>query len=147
MNIKKIISALLIVTLSCMCFVGCTSSDDKEAPKTQQSLKSTQIESDVGEKSNVLVVYYSASGNTKAVAEDIAKATNGDLFELVPKEIYTSDDLNWRDSNSRVSREHDDASLRDVELEYNTVENWDDYDTILIGYPIWWGIAALMSST
>ena len=89
-----------------------------------------------------LVVYYSASGNTRRVAEDIAAAANGDLFEVVPTEGYTSDDLDWRDSGSRVNREHDDESLRDVPLTTTTVENWDSYDTVFIGYPIWWGIAA-----
>lgn len=89
-----------------------------------------------------LVVYYSASGNTRRVAEDIAAAANGDLFEVVPTEGYTSDDLDWRDSSSRVNREHDDESLRDVPLTTTTVENWDSYDTVFIGYPIWWGIAA-----
>ncbi len=142
MNIKRIISVLLIGILICVSFSGCSSSKNNGAPKTEQSIKSTQIESTGGKNSKILVVYYSASGNTKAVAEDIAKATGGDLFELVPKEIYTSDDLNWRDKDSRVTKEHDDESLRDVELEYNTVDNWADYDTVFIGYPIWWGIAA-----
>ena len=90
----------------------------------------------------VLVVYYSASGNTKRVAEDIAETADGDLFEITPAEPYTSDDLNWTNSDSRVSREHDDESLRDVPLTTTEVENWDDYDTVFIGYPIWWGIAA-----
>lgn len=90
----------------------------------------------------VLVVYYSASGNTKRVAEDIAETAGGDLFEITPTEPYTSDDLNWTNSDSRVSREHDDESLRDVPLTTTEVENWDDYDTVFIGYPIWWGIAA-----
>ena len=90
----------------------------------------------------VLVVYYSASGNTKRVAEDIAEAAGGDLFEITPTEPYTSDNLNWTNSDSRVSREHDDESLRDVPLTTTEVENWDDYDTVFIGYPIWWGIAA-----
>ena len=58
------------------------------------------------------------------------------------QEPYTSDDLNWTNSDSRVSREHDDESLRDVPLTTTEVENWDDYDTVFIGYPIWWGIAA-----
>ena len=92
--------------------------------------------------SKVLVVYYSASGNTKRVAEDIAETAGGDLFEITPTEPYTSDDLNWTNSDSRVSREHDDESLRDVPLTTTEVENWDDYDTVFIGYPIWWGIAA-----
>ena len=92
--------------------------------------------------SNVLVVYYSASGNTEAVAGYIAEATGGDLFAITPAEPYTSDDLNWTDENSRVSQEYADESLRDVELTTTEVENWESYDTVFIGYPIWWGIAA-----
>ena len=92
--------------------------------------------------SNVLVVYYSASGNTETAANYIAQAAGGDIFEITPAEPYTSDDLNWTDENSRVSREHEDESLRDVELTTTEVENWDSYDTVFIGYPIWWGIAA-----
>lgn len=90
----------------------------------------------------VLVVYYSASGNTERVARSIADAANADTFEIVPQKVYTSDDLNWSDKNSRVSREHDDESLRDVPLKSTSVNNWADYDTVFIGYPIWWGIAA-----
>ena len=89
-----------------------------------------------------LVVYYSATNNTEAVAGYIADATGADLFELVPVEPYTSDDLDWTDRDSRVSREHDDESLRIVELENAVPDNWDEYDTVFIGYPIWWGIAA-----
>ena len=91
---------------------------------------------------NVLVVYYSATGNTETVANYIAEATGGDIFEITPAEPYTSDDLNWSDENSRVTREHEDESLRDVELTTDTVDNWEQYDTVFIGYPIWWGIAA-----
>ena len=89
-----------------------------------------------------LVVYFSASGSTRRVAEAIAEAANADIFELVPTVPYTSADLNWTTAGSRVNREHDDESLRDIELESTTVDNWDDYDTVFIGYPIWWGIAA-----
>lgn len=91
---------------------------------------------------NVLVVYYSATGNTETVANYIAEATGGDIFEIIPAEPYTSDDLNWTDENSRVSREYADESLRDVELTTTQVENWDSYDTVFLGYPIWWGVAA-----
>lgn len=94
------------------------------------------------ETGKTLVIYYSASGNTKRVAEDIAEAAGADLFEIVPAEVYTSDDLNWTNSDSRVSREHDDESLRDVPLTTTEVPDWDSYDTVFIGYPIWWGIAA-----
>mgnify|MGYP005795649065 FL=1 len=65
-----------------------------------------------------------------------------DIFEIVPTDEYSSDDLDWTDSNSRVSREYEDESLRNIELVSTSVDNWDSYDTVLIGYPIWWGIAA-----
>lgn len=89
-----------------------------------------------------LVVYYSASGSTEKVAKVIAQNLKADLFEIEPVDTYTSDDLNWTNSNSRVTREHNDESLRDIKLKNTKVSNWDNYDTVLIGYPIWWGIAA-----
>ena len=102
-----------------------------------------QTEEQSGDASgNVLVVYFSATGNTEEVANVIAETTGGELFEIEPAEPYSDADLNWSDDNSRVSREHADESLRDVELAADTVENWDSYDTVFIGYPIWWGIAA-----
>ena len=82
------------------------------------------------------------SGNTESVANDIAAALDADVFELEPVDPYTEEDLNWTDDNSRVTLEHEDESLRDVELVAETVDNWDRYDTVFIGYPIWWGIAA-----
>ena len=94
------------------------------------------------ETGKTLVVYYSASGNTERVAKDIAEAAGADLFEIVPTEVYTSDDLDWTNPDSRVSREHDDESLREVPLTTTEVPDWDSYDTVFIGYPIWWGIAA-----
>ena len=97
---------------------------------------------DTASQGNVLVVYYSATGNTEAVANTIAEATGGDLFELEPAEPYTDADLDWTDEESRVSQEYADESLRNVELVASTVDNWDSYDTVFIGYPIWWGIAA-----
>ena len=89
-----------------------------------------------------MVSYYSATGSTKAVAETIANATGGDLFEIEPKEPYSDGDLDWTNSRSRVSVEHDDESKRDVPLKTTTPENFDNYDTVFIGYLIWWGIAA-----
>lgn len=94
------------------------------------------------ETGKTLVVYYSASGNTERVAKDIAEAAGADLFEIVPTEVYANDDLDWTNPDSRVSREHDDESLRDVPLTTTEVPDWDSYDTVFIGYPIWWGIAA-----
>lgn len=102
----------------------------------------TAAQNSTDEAGKTLVVYYSATGNTENVANYIAAATNGDLFKLEPAEPYSDADLNWRDDNSRVVREHDNHDERDVALVKSTVENWDEYDTVFIGYPIWWGIAA-----
>lgn len=90
----------------------------------------------------VLVVYFSATGSTGRVAEYIADALNADTFEITPVDPYTSEDLNYGNASSRVSREHNDPGLQDIELTKTTPDNWDDYDTVFIGYPIWWGIAA-----
>lgn len=94
------------------------------------------------ESGKTLVVYYSATGTTEKVANYIAAATGADLFKLEPVNPYSSDDLNWTDDNSRVVHEHDNPDARVVELVASTVDNWDSYDTVFIGYPIWWHIAA-----
>ena len=111
-----------------------------ETPDTDSTPANTTSEQP--ETGKTLVVYYSATGSTRRVAEDIAAATDADLFEITPAEVYTDDDLNWRQDGSRVNREHDDESLRDVPLTTTEVPDWDSYDTVFIGYPIWWGIAA-----
>lgn len=110
-----------------------TSNDDSE----NQSEDQTDIEG-----GKTLVVYFSASGNTKEVANYIIAATNADEFELKPVNEYTNADLNYNDSGSRVVREHDNPNEQDIELAASSVENWNEYDTVFIGYPIWWHIAA-----
>lgn len=90
----------------------------------------------------VLVAYFSATGNTRRVAEGVAETLGVDIFEIVPEDPYTSGDLNWNDDNSRVVREHEDSSLQDIPLAKTTPDNWADYDVVLLGYPIWWGLAA-----
>ena len=119
---------------------------EETAPPADTAGNTAAPEASAGENTadsgSVLVVYYSASGHTKTVAGYIAQATGGDIFEITPVQPYTDDDLNWSDSDSRVTREHEDESLRDMELTTTEVENWDSYDTVFIGYPIWWGIAA-----
>ena len=114
----------------------------ESASSTATSEESVSEQDPEGEAENTLVVYFSATGNTEQAAAYIADITGGDLFELEPADPYTDEDLNYSDEDSRVFREHEDESLRDVELVADTVENWDSYDTVFIGYPIWWGIAA-----
>ena len=154
-NFQKL-GSLLLAALMILSLAACGSKASNDTPAqtpsngtpTENTPAETPDDAATGDADNtasgskVLVVYYSASGNTKRVAEDIAEAAGGDLFEIVPTEVYTSDDLNWTNSDSRVSREHDDESLRDVPLTTTEVPDWDSYDTVFIGYPIWWGIAA-----
>ena len=113
-----------------------------EEENNEENTESNTVADTGTETGKTLVVYFSAQGHTKEVAQKIADNLDADIFEIVPVDEYTSDDLDWTDSNSRVSREHDDESLRNVELVSTSVDNWDEYDRVLIGYPIWWGIAA-----
>lgn len=119
-----------------------TSQQPSEASTEAPTENSDATQETEGESGKTLVVYYSASGNTEAVAGYIAQAANADTFELVPVEPYSDEDLDWTTDGSRVNQEHDDESLRDIELVETTAPDWDSYDTVFIGYPIWWGIAA-----
>lgn len=151
----KKLTALLLSVVLVLSLAACgsankpassTTQPETSAPTEQPESSSTApAESEPEtqpETGKTLVVYYSASGNTERVAKDIAEAAGADLFEIVPTEVYTSDDLDWTNPDSRVSREHDDESLRDVPLTTTEVPDWNSYDTVFIGYPIWWGIAA-----
>lgn len=86
--------------------------------------------------SKILVSYFSASGVTKKVAQKIAKVAGADLFEIVPKDIYTPADLDWTNSKSRSSLEMKDKNCRPAIS--NKIANLKDYDTIFVGFPIWW---------
>ena len=83
----------------------------------------------------VLVSYFSASGVTKGVAEKVATAINGDLFEIEPVVKYSNEDLDWTDKNSRSSVEMRDNIKPDI---LNKVQNLEEYDTVCIAFPIWW---------
>ena len=160
MKTKKIVAVLLTCIVAIGLMAGCgasntnqsASNNDSQSTSTNQSGNeeadtNSENTTDTTENTSTgngktLVVYYSASGSTKAVAQNIAESADADIFEITPVNPYTRDDLNWTNNNSRVSKEHNDESLRNVELTKVTPDNWDSYDTVLIGYPIWWGIAA-----
>ena len=94
--------------------------------------------------SNVLVAYFSASGVTKAIAEKIANENDYDLFEIVPEEIYTPEDLDWTDKNSRSTIEMNDKSFRPPIVESCDVSG---YDIVAIGFPVWWYTAPTIINT
>ena len=127
-------SAAALLLASCS---GNSASSVSSSPVASSEAASTVVTT-----GKTLVVYFSATGTTQGVAQTIADTVGADLFEVVPSDPYTSDDLTWTNNDSRVSREHNDEGLRAVALESTDVDGWDDYDTVFIGYPIWWGIAA-----
>lgn len=150
-KVSFIITSLLLLFALTACGsqnreIADNNSDDSDILQTDRgNTKDEQTFSETAnETSNrkTLVVYYSATGNTKRVAEVIAETTGGELFELEPIDPYTDEDLNYNDDNSRVSREYTDESLRDVDLVEDTVDDWQDVTEVYIGYPVWWGIAA-----
>lgn len=160
MKAKKWISMIAAGAMAISMLAGCGASNPTSARNEETQTAENSAETEISPEETVaaaepegsenektqggktLVVYYSASGHTEDVANTIAETTGADLFELEPAEPYSSADLNYSDDNSRVSQEHENEDLRDVELAAATVEDWDSYETVFIGYPIWWGIAA-----
>lgn len=158
---KKIIVVIVVIILLAIIggviyFTSQNSNESENANNNQENLAeqteaknqtsnsvATENEDNTStETGKTLVVYYSAQGHTEEVANKIANNLGADIFKIEPVDEYSSADLDWTDSNSRVSQEHEDESLRNIELVSTNVENWDSYDTVLIGYPIWWGVAA-----
>lgn len=94
---------------------------------------------------NKLIVYFSASGTTKIVSEKLSNIIGADLFEIVPKEKYTNADLDWTNKESRSSVEMQDKNSRPEIL--NKLDNIDKYDTIILGFPVWWYTAPTIINT
>lgn len=138
---------------------GAVSSAENETENTQDTPADTDIsaagETDSGsnnserengtEEHRSLVAYFSATGTTKGVAESLADGTGADLYEIVPAEPYTDDDLDYHDDNSRSTIEMNDPSSR-PEIS-GSVDHMEQYEVVFIGYPIWWGEAPRIVST
>ena len=131
MRIKKI---LLTIVAGCMA-LGAVAAVDEQNSNDKMS----------NNTSKSLVAYFSATGTTMEAASKLAKAAHADLHEIVPAVPYTPADLNWRDKKSRSTLEMEDKSSRPAIA--NKVENMDQYDTVFVGYPIWWYIAPTIINT
>lgn len=133
---KALVLALgaLLMASAALCITACGQG------ASSGTASSSAASSDTANKT--LVVYYSATGNTAKVAEVIVNENDMDVFAIMPEQPYSTEDLAWTDENSRVSKEHSDPALQDVALLQDTPDNWDSYETVIIGYPIWWGQAA-----
>lgn len=118
-----------------------TDTENTDAPESQ--LEGTNAPD--AQESKILVAYFSATGTTEGVAEHIANGLNADIYEIVPEEPYTDADLDYNDNNSRTTIEMNDPDARPAIS--GSVENMEQYDTVFIGYPIWWGEAPRIVST
>lgn len=127
---KKLMLGLLVFVVL-FTVVGCGSKKEDSSSKNSNNTSSNEIKED----SNSIVLYFSATGTTKSIAERIAAESNSDIIEIIPKEKYKSNDLNYN-SDCRANREQNDSKAR-PEIE-NTIDI-AKYDTIYLGYPIWWG--------
>ena len=136
---KKIIALIIAIVIIAVVGVGFwfISSNKNEHTDNSNSGSKTSEKQNSSDK-KVAIIYFSATGTTEKVAGYIKEATGGDLIEIIPKDEYTDDDLDYNNKNSRSTKEQNDSSAR-PEIE-NTI-NTDNYDVIFLGYPIWWGDA------
>jgi len=135
---------LLFSLTACTSMCSKSSSDGAgiDAVNTVDSSSNTQEALDMTDTINVpkiLVTYFSCTGNTRSVAEQIKSTLKADIHEIKPETPYTSADLNWRNNSSRSSKENNDPSSRPAIS--GSIENIGQYDIIFLGYPIWWGQA------
>lgn len=162
---KKLLTIFLTAAMA-LSFAACSNSETSSAQVTDNSQNTSQAENkdeqsaavsdtanddtsvennNSSEGGKILVAYFSATNNTEGVAQKLAEGLGADIYEIIPEQPYTDDDLDYNDSGSRSSVEMNDPSARPAIS--GTVENMEQYDVVLIGYPIWWGEAPRIMST
>jgi len=128
---------LTLLFLLCGCGAAGESQDSTTEAASEETVQTVNSEEDTEmNDSKILVAYFSATGTTKRLAETIAEVTGGNLYEIVPEEPYTDADLDYNDNSSRTTIEQNDSSSRPAIS--GSIENFDDYDIVFLGYPIWW---------
>ena len=133
-------SCLLLALLMLSALAACGKKQQPDSDASQNEVQDTDTPQDstpTEEQTKVLVVYFSATGNTKAVAEEITRLTGADLYEIVPAVPYTDEDLNYNNNECRANQEMNNASARPAIG--SKAMDVSSYDTVFIGYPIWWG--------
>ena len=132
----------ILFLFACLLLVGLTACGGETAtpeatPTEEESATSEAAETTSSDEADSVVVYFSATGNTEAVARLLAETQGADLQEIVPAEPYTEDDLNYNDDLSRANSEQNDANSRPAIA--GSMENVEQYDIVYVGFPIWWG--------
>jgi flavodoxin len=140
---RHMLAALMLLCMA-MCLMACTPNAAKESSASSEPLSATAKEESSADH-DALVIYFSATGTTKEVAEKIAALTHAELQEIIPADPYSDADLNYHDDQCRTSIEMNDASAR-PEISGEPI-SFDGYTTIYLGYPIWWGDAPRIMST
>ncbi|MBQ2581750.1 MAG: flavodoxin [Ruminococcus sp.] len=162
MKLKKVL--FTIIAASMLMFTACGDSSSKadsskaDSSKAESSSESSKAESSAADSSkadsktdsgsagkDTIVVYFSATGTTKGVAEKIAEAADADIYEIVPQEKYSDADLDWHDEKSRTTIEMNDPDVR-PKIE-GDLPDLSGYKRVYIGYPMWWGDAPRIMST
>lgn len=150
-HLRTCLLGLFMLLAAALTVAGCgsdsasadTSSNTTKTQTANAAASSANSNSDAKAQGNkILVAYYSATGRTRTAAQAIANATGGDLFEIVPQQPYSDADLDYNNQDSRVTKEHNDPANRHVALKQTTPNNFQNYDVVFIGYPIWWGDAS-----
>ena len=129
---------ILFALAAAVCFSGC-------AQSTTQTETKTENETTMKDNKKTLVAYFSATGTTQKAAEQLAGQLNADLYEITPALPYSDADLDWRDKHSRSTLEMNDKSSR-PEVK-GQIDNLADYDTVWIGFPVWWYTAPTIINT
>ncbi|SFX37501.1 flavodoxin [Olsenella sp. kh2p3] len=138
--------ALAGASLTAFALAGCSSQSPSTGSSNASSQQtSTETDASITPAGKSIVVYFSATGNTKSIAEKIAATTGSDIYEITPAEPYTTADLNYNDQNSRTTQEMNDPSARPA-LGGDGID-LSPYTTVYLGYPIWWGDAPRIMST
>ena len=140
---KRIFALLTALALACA-LAACGGTGAQRGSEQSQSTPPASSSQDgsnsaANEEPNVLVACFSATGNTEGIARHIQTVLDADLYEIVPEEPYTREDLNYSNSDCRANREQNDPDARPAIS--GTLENPEDYDVVFLGYPIWWGQA------
>ena len=147
---KRLIALLAVIALT-LTFVACssnsseTAANDKETALQADETKENTPAKDDAESGKSLVVYFSETGNTKGIAEKIAAVTDADTYEILAAQPYSDDDLDYSNDDSRATKEQNDKTIR-PEIGSEKL-NLSAYDTIYLGYPIWWGQAPRIMDT
>ena len=150
MSILKKLSKIIVLIFSSLlifCLSACASENSADNNSSQSTQQTASVQDTTADKSHtkILIAYFSCTGNTENAAKQIASAKGGDLYAIQPAQPYTADDLRYNDDTTRATKEQHDTSARPAIS--GTVDNFQQYDVVFVGYPIWWDQAPRVINT